>query len=142
MFKMTYENGAYNLIERKLLLLRDNTQKANHNLGENLAKAMQQTILTQSENWPPLSEQRIKEKGHSKALLDTFQLVNSIKAIYNGNSVEVGVHRNAPNNRGRIAATNEYGDPERRIPARPFVHSTWARERDRLITKWRNDLKF
>ena len=104
-------------------------EKAKATAGEHLVKEMKRTIEDETENWAPLSPATISAKGHDKKLIETSQMIDSIEWRDEGKYITVGVHEDAPNNRHQIALVHEYGAPDAGIPARPFVHPTWEREK-------------
>lgn len=121
-----------------IILAKKNADRA---AGKALAKAMRDTITYQKEDWTPLSPTTILRRGPGsigggRMLLDTGLMRKSIKYKLRGDSVTVGVHADAPDRRQKIAAIQEYGDPLLNIPARPFINSTWNREKDRIEDIW------
>jgi len=96
--------------------------------GKHLADEMQKTIYDETENWPALSPITIKIKGNDAKLLDTNEMVKSIEWRKDGNSVTIGIHDDAPNDRAMIALVHEHGNEH--VPSRPFIMPTWDREKN------------
>jgi len=105
-------------------------------VGKKLAGEMKRTIDEELESWPPLSPITISIKGDDKMLIDDGTMYDSITWKRDGKHITVGVHEDAPANRGKIAAIHEHGAPEAAIPARPFVEPTWDREKKKLSTMY------
>lgn len=68
------------------------------------------------EVWPDWSERYARTRGPGKALLrDEGELLTSIQyVVNNGDELEVGSNL-------EYAATHQYGDDDREIPARPYL---------------------
>jgi len=107
-----------------------------NNIGKELADEMKRTIDEELEDWTPLSPRTVSIKFHDTILLDDGTMYDSITWKRDGKHITVGVHEDAPANRGKIAAIHEHGSPEAAIPARPFVEPTWDREKKKLSTMY------
>lgn len=97
-------------------------------IGEHMVKEMKRTIDEDTEKWPELALRTIELKGHSKKLIDTGSMYNSIEYRNMRDYVSIGIHADAPNDRARIALIHEHGDHTRGVPARPFLKPTLDRE--------------
>ena len=117
------ENLAGDITEIALI-----QELALNDLGKKLEKEMKRGI-DEEIGMEPLSLMTIDRKGHSKILIDTGQMYDSIEWREDGRNITVGVHDDAPNDRAKIALTHEFGDPARGIPARPFIWPAWERKK-------------
>ena len=95
--------------------------------GKHLMEEMKRTIYEETEDWVPLHPLTVMLKGHDKILIDTSEMIESIKWKKRGDYVTIGVHDNAPNDRATIALIHEHGNED--VPARPFIIPTWEREK-------------
>ena len=98
--------------------------------GKHLAREMKRTINDETESWAPLHPTTIALKGNDKMLVETDDMVDSIDWKKKGNSVTIGVHDDAPNDRAMIALVHEEGNEH--IPSRSFIMPTWDREKNRV----------
>ena len=48
--------------------------------GKIFEKAYKEKIMSGDSSWKPLSERRIREKGHDRPLQETYQMLNAIKS--------------------------------------------------------------
>lgn len=48
--------------------------------GKIFEKAYKEKIMAGDSSWKPLSERRIREKGHDRPLQETYQMLNAIKS--------------------------------------------------------------
>jgi phage gpG-like protein len=124
-----------------IAVLKTGESVALDNIGKELTSEMKRTIDEELESWPPLSPRTISIKGNDKILIDDNTMYDSIKWKRDGKSVIIGVHADAPANRGKVAAIHEHGAPEAHIPARPFVEPTWDREKKKMSLKYSAVLK-
>ena len=88
--------------------------------AEQVKEDVQTTRKSQTGNWKPLDSDTIKEKAHSKILLDTGQLVNSISVTEMGDTYVVspkGTHTGGISN-SELAKLHEYGTEN--MPPRPI----------------------
>lgn len=84
-------------------------------------------IKNQSGGWSPLDEDTIKQKGHSKILIDTGKLVDSIDVQESGDKhiiAFMGNHSRGLSN-SDLALIHEYGTDT--IPSRPIVRPIYEK---------------
>jgi hypothetical protein len=114
---------------------------ATRKAGDKLVKEMQRTIDDETEPWPSLSPNTIWRKGHDKMLIETRLMRDSIEWRQDGNTITVGVHADAPEDRALVALIQEHGAPDAGIPARPFIQPTWEREKKGIIRLFDEEIK-
>jgi phage gpG-like protein len=132
---------ALSKISAEIAALKAGEQAANEVAGQRLADEMKRTIDEELEPWPALSPRTIALKGHDKVLIEDRTMRDSITYKTDGKYVTVGVHDDAPKDRGKIALIHEHGAPEAGIPARPFVQPTWDREKGNILALFELTLK-
>jgi len=99
-----------------------------------------------------LAESTILKKGSSKALIDTGFLLNSITQKILADQAFVGLLRGTVNKDGEemvnIGAVMEFGATIHHpngavivIPARPFLHPTMEKYRDRVVENYRQAIR-
>ena len=130
--------------ERKLLAIAAAIEPINkealENAGEKIVKAIHHTLDAQLVEGPALSETTVRIKGHSMKLLDTHQLRNNVEARLDGTkAVVVGVHSDAPEQRGLIAAIHEHGSDT--LPRRAFIEPTWNRVKRQVLREYDMEIK-
>ena len=117
-----------------------------------LVKEIKLGIRNQAPGGKPfvkLAESTIKQKGSSKALIDTGFLINSITQRIMEDKAFVGLLRTSTSKDGEsmanIGAIMEYGctinQPNGKavvIPARPFLHPVMEKYRDQVIKNYRD----
>jgi hypothetical protein len=133
--------GLFAKLEAEAIALRMAEESARASVGAHLAKEMLRTIEENTESWEPLSDRTIAMKGHSRILIETGEMKDSIEWRKSGKNITIGVHSDAPNDRNLIALAHEYGVPENNMPARSFIMSTWEREKDNVGTLFSYNLK-
>jgi len=69
------------LLKRKIITGDISIDKALDILGQAIESDIKNTILKQIPDWPPLSAQTIAKKGSTKILIDTAQMVQSIRSV-------------------------------------------------------------
>lgn len=120
---------AFKKLAETIAILKASEEIAKKVAGKKLESEMKRTIDEELVDWPPLSSMTISIKGHSKPLIDSGKMRNSIEYRDEGSYITVGVHSDAPENRALIALVHEHGAPEQHIPPRPFIQPTWDREK-------------
>lgn len=98
---------------------------------ESKAEQIQNELISMIENqtggWTPLDADTVKQKGHSKILYDTGNLVNSIEVLESGDKHIIaftGGHDRGLSN-SDLAQIHEYGTDT--IPSRPIVRPVYER---------------
>ncbi len=107
--------------------------------GEKIVKAIQETLDRQMVEGPPLAQKTIMLKGHSMKLIDTHLMRNNVEARIDGNAVVVGVHKDAPENRGIIAAVHEHGNES--LPRRAFIEPSWNRVKRQVLKEYDREIQ-
>lgn len=130
--------------ERKLLALAAAIEPLNEealkNAGDKIVAAIYETLDHQLVEGPALSEITVMIKGHSMKLLDTYAMRNSVEARLDGTkAIVVGVHKDAPENRGLIAAIHENGSDT--LPRRAFIEPSWNRVKRKVLREYDMELR-
>ncbi len=130
--------------ERKLLALAAAIDPINEealkNVGEKVVQAIHHTLDAQLVEGPALSDTTVRIKGHSMKLLDTHEMRNNVEARLDGTkAVVVGVHKDAPDNRGLIAAIHEHGSDT--LPRRAFIEPSWNRVKRKVLREYDMEIR-
>jgi len=120
---------AFSKLAKTIAALKAGEEVAKEVAGRKLESEMKRTIDEELGDWPVLSPVTISRKGHSKILIESGAMRDSIEYRDHGKYITVGVHEDAPDDRAAIALVHEYGAPDANIPARPFIQPTWEREK-------------
>ena len=93
-------------------------------LADSVAESFERQAKPASTAWEPLKERTVAERlrkgygGDAPILERSGDLANSILSDWDARSAIAGVSGGGP---GRYAATHQFGDEDRNIPARPYV---------------------
>ena len=134
--------GAWSNVPRILERLRELPKVAAQAIGQQahlyraeVVKEFNAQGATYAGGWKPLAARTLAARKAmrfrgTKALLHTGDLRASVKVVQlDAEAWFVGVHRTARGDDGRtlenVGRTHEFGDPDRRIPALPFLFPAW-----------------